>query len=90
MRRDNCHSCLFFKQLHIVIHFVHWCSATWQLANCDNCDSHGHAWFTLCNWFTVTTVLLILVSVTSAPGLQGIRIRGAGGGVGPAGKAKWQ
>ena len=54
MRRDNCHSCLFFSQLHIVIHFVHWCSATWQLADCDNCDRHGHM-VTLCIGFTVTT-----------------------------------
>ena len=42
MRRDICHSCLFFRQLHIVNHFVQWCIATWQLANCDNCDRHGH------------------------------------------------
>ena len=47
MRRDNCHSCSKIRQLHIVIHFVHWCGATWQLVNCDNCDKYGHM-VTLC------------------------------------------
>ena len=93
MRRDNCHSCSKIRQLHIVIHFVHWCIATWQLANCDNCDKHGHmvtlciAWLTLCN---VTTVPLILVDCdccASDPGK--FLIPESGGGVGPAGMGKW-
>ena len=72
MRRNNCHSCSKIKQLHIVIHFVHWCSATWQLANCDNCDRHGHIVYYMVHIVQLCQVFCSsLLTAPSAPGLRG-------------------